>query len=857
MKIHLVSLFVFVLGLNSVFAQKISLTGAVTDENSNDNIPFASVAIFSLNNESPVSGTVSDKNGKFELKINPGKYNLEISFIGYTKKVIENISITSEENSVDLGVILLAPANINLDEIEITALQNTVSTKIDRKVYSASDFETAQGGTAVDVLNRLPSVSVDPNGVVSVRGTDDFLVYLNGKPTQMDPSVLLGTIAANSIENIEVITVPTAKYDAQGKGGIINISTKKTGSQGFSISANGLYGGAPWGHLTDKYSGFKQNDNREGAGINLLWLKNKWAVYGAFNLNNKNINGMRIGDARILVDEQNGVYKHMVAQGERPEWFKNWSANTGFDVSLSEKSTLSASYFFGKRQEGRSAFYVYEVFYADKNKNTISGVDRNTDWIYNPNTDNRYGTFHTANLDFNTKFENNSELKMSVLYENSGLSRELQNLNYDYNLQSDAFGAKELEYLQQDETPLHGYRFSVDYSKTMDNNHVLNLGFQPQIFNIAGGFQYDTLGILSNKWAAYESLENEVDQTRRIYAGYVDYEGKSGNLSYIAGLRLEYTDEELDIIKEDYFSIFDGDKQSRYTKNKLDWFPTLHLNYGLNEKNALMFAASRRISRPPIKNMSPFLYRRHLEVYVAGDPQLEAEYLNNAELTFNTKINKQSIGITGFYRGVNNAIFRVNTITNENQRVLDVVGEEVLIRSYTNSGNTRSLGAELNANLEAGKKAKFFVGASLFNFWVDSDIFGYQSVNQSTNWSVKTNMNLILSKAIKFSADFDMKSATVTAQGQNDLFYLANAALSFNPQKAKDWNFSFRVLDFLNSNLEGLDTRAFNANRSEIFYQETEYYRQGPIVEIAASYSLNMNGKTGKKGESVFGNKQF
>lgn len=856
-KIKLIITGIFFFSLLNIYGHNGVLSGIVVDNSTNDKIPFTTISVYDEDFKL-ITGTVSNDKGRFKIdKLEFGDLHVVVSFIGYKADTMRLISLTNSNPSVNFGEITLTPSSVELDDVEVRGMASTVSRKIDRQTYRASDFETAQGGTAIDVLNKLPSVSVDPNGVVSVRGTNDFMVYLNGKPTQMDPSMLLGQIAGNTIDNIEVITVPTAKYDAQGKGGIINITTIRTGVEGLSISANGLYGGAPWGNLTDKYSGFEQNDKREGAGLNLMWFKNNLSLYGGLNMNNRNINGLRIGDARILVDEVNGVYKHMVAQGERPEWFKYWSANAGFDYQLSDKSTLSGSYFFGKRREGRSAFYIYNIFYADKNKNPIAGVDRNEDWIYNPNTDNRYGTFHTANIDFTQKFDNKSELKISLLYENSGLSRELENLNFDYTTTTDLAGAKELHYKQTDDTPLKGYRASIDYSKELDNGHTLGIGLQPQIFNIAGGFGYDTLGVANNNWAAYSSLENEVEQTRGIYASYIDYAGNIGDLSFIAGLRLEYTDQEMDIIKADYFSIFDGAKQSNYKVNKLDWFPTLHLNYKLSEKDQLSFATSRRISRPPIKNMAPFLYRRHLEVYVAGDPRLEPEYLTNFELTFDKKAGGQSFSLTGFYRGVDNAIFRVNTITNENQRVLDVVKEEVLIRSYTNSGNTRALGAELNANLVAGSFAKFFIGGSLYNFKVDSDIFGYQSVNKSTNWSLKANMNLMLSKALKFTTDFNLQSATITAQGQNDLFYMANSALSFTPQNAKGWSFSLRALDILSSNLQGLDTRAFNSNGSEIFYQETEYHRQGPIVELGVTYSLNMNGKSSKKADSTFGKEQF
>jgi len=206
---------------------------------------------------------------------------------------------------------------------------------------------------------------------------------------------------------------------------------------------------------------------------------------------------------------------------------------------------------------------------------------------------------------------------------------------------------------------------------------------------------------------------------------------------------------------------------------------------------------------------------------------------------------------------VDNAVFRVNTVTNENQEVFDVIGEDVLIRSYTNAGNSRSLGAELNANIDAGKYAKFFIGGSLYNYTVQGDIFGYMVDNSSLNWSVKSNVNVTLSTELRFTLDFNLKSATITAQGQNDLLYLTNAAFSYAPKKLKGWDFSLRVLDILGSNVEGLDTRAFNATGAEIFYQETDYFRKGGIVEIGISYAFNNKGKSTKKADSTFGKEQF
>jgi outer membrane receptor protein involved in Fe transport len=374
------------------------------------------------------------------------------------------------------------------------------------------------------------------------------------------------------------------------------------------------------------------------------------------------------------------------------------------------------------------------------------------------------------------------------------------------------------------------------------------MGIHPQYFRITGDFTYDTLGIVTGEMGSYTELENGIDLRRGIYAGYLDYSGSWDRFEIMAGLRLEYTDQTLEIDNPDYFTIFDRPTQSTYLVQQLDWFPTLHASFTPVEATTLNLAASRRISRPPIKNMAPFLYRRHLEVYVVGDPALMPEYINSVELGLEQKFGKQKVNLTGFYRGVDNAIFRVNTVYHE---------EMVLIRSYTNSGNSRSLGAELNADFEAGNKVKFFLGGSLYNYRIQGDIFGYQEDNSSTNWSLKGNANIALSKQLKFTTDFDIMSATVTAQGSNEMFYFANAAISYTPALLEKWSFALRVLDIFSSNLRGLDTRAYDSSGRQIFYQETLYTRTGPIAELGISYAFNSNGKSGKKAESSFGKNEF
>ena len=322
--------------------------------------------------------------------------------------------------------------------------------------------------------------------------------------------------------------------------------------------------------------------------------------------------------------------------------------------------------------------------------------------------------------------------------------------------------------------------------------------------------------------------------------------GRFWELVFYGGLRLEYQIKH-SAKNPNYLTSLKGAK-SAFEVKQLDWFPTLHTRYRINDNNSVILAGSRRINRPPTKNMAPFLYRRHHEVYVVGDPALKPEYLTNAELSYQTRIGEQQFTLTGFYRGTDNAIFRVNTVYTQ---------ENVLIRSFTNAGNVQALGAELNANLSLGSFAKLFVGGSLYDFNIQGDIFGYKENRRSTNWSVKGNLNLFLTRSLKLTTDVDVRSASVTAQGGDAMYYVANAALNYTPLKLKGWNFGIKAIDLFSSNIEELYTRAYDASGTQIFYQDTKYDRTGPIVELTASYSFNMNGRSGKKVESTFGKEQF
>ncbi len=228
---HILLTFIYVFSLViTATGENVSgnITGNIFDEETNQALEYVSVAVFIIKGNSLISGTISDKQGNFNIKgLEQGQYYVEVSFLGYDKIVLDDIQIDADNTNVDLGRINLPRSVSQLDEVEIVADEMMVEYKIDRKVINVSQQLTAASGSAVDILENLPSITVDVEGNVSLRGSTGFMVFIDGRPTVLESSEALQQIPANTIENIEIITNPSAKYNPDGTAGIININTKK------------------------------------------------------------------------------------------------------------------------------------------------------------------------------------------------------------------------------------------------------------------------------------------------------------------------------------------------------------------------------------------------------------------------------------------------------------------------------------------------------------------------------------------------------------------------------------------------------------------------------------------------------
>lgn len=845
------SVFIFLM-ITSAWGQRGTVSGVVVNVSDGENIPFATVALIKAGEQAAFTGTVSDENGSFLLeKIPDGTYLVEVSFVGYSSRQLADVIIAPANREIDLGTIGLEVSAIGIDGAEVRAAARTTVNKIDRITYRAADFQTARGGSAIDVLGKLPSVTIDSDNEISVRGSSDFVVYLNGKPTNTSVSVLLGQIPAEQIENIDIITVPTSRFEAQGKGGIINITTKRNTGTGLTVVATGMLGGTPWKNGTDVFSNQVRNNNRINGGLTVYYNFDKLNLHASINYSNRNNKG--IGDiyTYIYQDETQpnaNTWYILDGYGSRPKWDESLYTNIGFDYELGANSALSANYQFSNRNTGRTAHYKYDTYFSNSTEgDPIAGSLYE---LYNPNDNHRTGTFQNFNLDYRLRTGNDGLLTASLLYENSDLEQTIGNREYMYlgeqlysDYYSDDTGNPVFHSYQRDATPLEAYRFMVNYQKEFANGNTLELGATSQNVRLDGIYEYDTVNTATRQFDGYDYFNNTIELKRDVYAAYVDFSGSLEKLSYILGLRAEYLDQQMTVSSTRYFeevySVFSeigrDFNETDFTQNKFDLFPSLHLRYHADEQNTVSLAASRRINRPPAKDMAPFLYRRHQEIFEMGDPLLEPEYSWNADLSYNRSLGAHNLILTGFVRSASNAIYRVNRL---NYDLANTGG--VLLRSYTNAGNQLAAGGELGFNFFFFNRMKLFLGGSLYQFSVESNetLFGDQSNSSSLNWDAKSNLSVDIIDPLKLTVDYSYRSESVTPQGQDLPFHVLNVALNFTPDKLQGWSFYAKMLDVMGTNQSGGYTGA-TAGNTDLFRRYWVYDYEGQIIEVGATFTFN------------------
>ncbi len=830
----LLLLFVSTIGL----AQDYMITGRILDQNSGEAIEYASITTHNLSDSTMLTGVVSDALGQFQIKNPKGTaIYLNAQFLGYAGYTSATLQGGA---TINLGDISLSVNGAILSEVEVTGKAITSAHKLDKQVYDAGQFQNAKGGTATDVLSNLPAVSINSFGEISVRGATGFMVMINGKPVQSDPAVILNQLSANTIEDIAIITAPSAKYDPDGNAGIINIITKQNISDGTYFSAN-ILGGLP---SIENYDN-KKNTPRYGADVQLNFKKGKWDISTALDYRRYDIAGRREGYVNTFVDN---VLTEFPSDGERSSDIKNYSARLSTTYTPNKQQSITAGFYFGKRTKERTA----DILYTNQQRTSVAtndflgtaayyddflrtgtvfsgGTPINQLTFFNENLRIRRGDFAIGSLDYSIKLANDATLKFSGLYERTVLGGPTDNVSLGYPNTSQILQLQ----LNDNNNPLDGIRFQVDYSKKIKELTWEN-GYQYRYLKHPGDFDYFDRDLVNNTWVENPLFTNSIELTRKIHSVYSQVSGKSGNWQYSGGLRLEHFDRKVTIARPD----------ATYLLDKLNLFPSLNVSYDLGNDLLAKVGYSRRIQRTTTFKMTPFPEREHSETLEQGDAELLPEYVDVVELGLVKNWGDNSVFGNVYFRKIENVINRVNTIFNDT----------ILNRIYTNVGQANVLGIELGTTVYPTDGWRIYFGGNIYSYGIEGSLFGDGINTSNTVYSINANSTVNLSPTFSLQLALNYLSERITAQGEDSRFY--NPSLSLKKSfldKRLTLGLLWRNIDLglLNSNEQRITTVRDN------FFTTTNYVYEVDILQLTVSYQLNQVAKKLKLTESEFGKGEF
>jgi len=810
--------FILLCLLSQLFFGQIS--GFVMDSQNKAPIEYATIVI--KKGTEVLDGTISKKDGSFEISINPkSNYIIDISFLGYETQSIDSFEI-EKGNMIALGEILLQPTQTQLEEVVLNSNISSIQSKIDRQVYAASEFSIAKGGNASDLIRNIPSISINAIGEISVRGSSGFVVLLNDKPIQSDVQSLLNQIPANSIKNVEVITAPSAKYDAEGKAGIINILTLKNTFEGDYFQVNTLLG-AP--SIQDYENA--ESAQRFGADITYNTVREKWNLSTGFSFQRNDISGRREGDVYTIIGDK---YTRFPSDGERSFDEVNYSGRLTADYQLSENDLISLGLFAGKRTKDRTADILYYANYA-----IISDIKYEFQY-YNENLRIRKSDFVLGSLDYEHNFENKAELTSSILYEYTLLGGPTTNRN---------LGHPDNSIIYQDEyntndNPLYGLRINLDYKFKPLSIGTLEMGYQYRNLDHTGDFVYERKNNATQIFELIPDFSSEVNLKRSIHAGYLQFNGSIEKWVFAMGFRLENMERELNL--KDKTGFLDEDYSLGFTK----LFPSASLNYEVNENTNIKLAYSKRIERTTTFKMNPFPEREHSETLEQGDPNLHPELIDQVEVGFNFKNNNgDSFFSNIYYRNVDNLINRVNTIYNDT----------ILNRIYSNVGNAKAFGGELGTEFTVAKKLKTFASFNLYNYQIDGEFDKSPISSKGAIFSLNLNSTYSFSGNTFAQFNYNYLSNRITAQGKDSRFYSPNLTLTkrfWNNQLTASLQWKNMDMGLMNTNEQRITT-----SRPDKFYTTTNYVYEVDMILFSLSYNFNNRNNTAKFIDSEFGKREF
>nr|WP_159477918.1 TonB-dependent receptor [Dyadobacter sp. 3J3] len=675
------------------------ISGTILDSASAKGVEFASIALYNKTTGQAIDGTVADEKGKFSLtKIINGDFKILISFIGYGNKTIDNIKLAKGQE-LDLGTVKLTSNTKTLDEVTVTGQSALIEEKVDRLVYNAEKDITAKGGDATDILRKVPLLTVDLDGNVSLRGSQNIKVLINNKPSTIIASSVadaLKQIPADQIKTVEVITSPSAKYDAEGSGGIINIITKKNSLQGLNLNVDSGVGNR--GSLLSLNGGYRKGK----AGFTIGGFGR-----GTYNTPTKTtLNQTSIVDNVTTLTRQTG-------DGSSKGLFGQY--NLGFDYDLAKNQSITAGVRYGVRNLISQQDLVTKLY---ENNVETSSSGRNVD------TKNLSGTVD-ANIDYLHTFKPQQEWSVSTLYSRNDLSN-----NFDADILNNN---KEIFSRQRNLNKSINEEFTVqtDYQTPIKKNQLLEFGGKGILRKVTSGYSYLFASPTGEYQTDTKQPEGDLLYHQNIAAGYSSYTYTTKKrYTFKGGLRYEHT----------FIDASTKDGGSLGVGNYGVLVPSVNASKTIKGAT-LKLGYNRRIQRPGLQQLNPNYNASNPQNITIGNPKLRPELTNNFEIGVSKNIKKTFVNATFFGRITNNAISQV-------RQPSDSISGAV-VTTYENVGKQHAYGVNLFANVAATSK----INVGLFSNAFYSTLTGQTTSRDGVSRDI-SNSGLNISGGIFSQATF-------------------------------------------------------------------------------------------------------
>ena len=723
---------VFLFLNGSIFSQNPAgkISGIVIDKSTQAPIESADVTLLNAKDSSIIKGTATDKEGKFEFSDIPlGSYIVKANFVGYNFVNVKGIVLTENKPSVALEPTKLSVGTATTEEILVETEKSSIQFEGEKKVFNVSQNPMSQSGSLADLLKNIPSVSLDADGNVSLRGNSNVKITVDGRPFGLDGqnrSQLLEQIPANSIESIELITNPSSKYEAEGVSGIINIVLKKNKSFGYNgnLSLNAGTG--------DKYNG----------SFNINLKNDKVQVFSNYNYN---IFSLKITGGSDRTNSLSTIAREFTQNNAGNGRVNSHFAKGGLDYFIDQRNTLglTATYQNSKRRRGE----LISTREFDVSNNLTSYFTRDY------NADIKGQTLDLA-LNYTLKFKTPQQsLTADAIY--SMNQNEEDGFTVENDIVPQAINPEQVKEFSK----INDRDFSIqsDYVHPTGKESKIEAGFKSRYRKKENDYLNQKYDYNLNQFTVDPNLTNNFEYNDIVNAVYAQYSGKLDIFSYQFGTRVEQT-----ITKSKLLT-----SSQEFKDNYVDFFPSANISAQINKSNEVQLSYSRRINRPSLFALNPFVNSADPNNYFSGNPNLKPEYTDSYELSFIQYLPGTSLTPSIFYRYTKNLISRTR----------EYIDSNTTLTTFVNYASSKSYGAEFIFNSQPVQFWNINGSISYFKTNIDATNISSTFVNEGSTWSGRVSSSLFFPLQFSLQLSYFYTGDILAAQATVEPFHSFDAAL--------------------------------------------------------------------------------